>query len=290
MKIRVPATSANLGPGFDSCGLALDRYLYIEVFEPANEWTILHDLGEDIPSGETNLLVTTALEVVADLKPHRLKMTSEIPLTRGLGSSSSVIVAGIELANQLADLRLTDYEKMQIATKIEGHPDNVAPAILGNFITASFDSVEVDYVKASVPACEIIAIIPDYELATSASRGALPESLDYKDAVKASSRGNLLVAAMIREDLILAGKMMMQDEWHEPYRAALVPELAVVRELVKTSSAFGCALSGAGPTILILTPIGTSREIKAKLAEKLNLEKYEICNLNVDTHGVHVYK
>lgn len=105
MKITVPATSANIGPGFDSVGVAVSKYLTIEVLEPADVWFIEHDLG-DIPSDENNLLISTALQVKSDLQPHKLVMTSDIPLARGLGSSSSVIVAGIELANQLADLKL----------------------------------------------------------------------------------------------------------------------------------------------------------------------------------------
>ena len=137
MRITVPATSANVGPGFDSVGIAVSKYLTIDVLEAQENWWIEHDLGEEIPSNEENLLLQTALQVASDLPPHRLKMTSEVPLARGLGSSSSVIVAGIELANQLGKLTLSDEDKLEIATKIEGHPDNVAPAIFGNLVVAS---------------------------------------------------------------------------------------------------------------------------------------------------------
>ena len=106
MRITVPATSANVGPGFDSVGIAVTRYLTIDVLEAQENWWIEHDLGEEIPSNEENLLLQTALQVAPDMAPHRLKMTSEVPLARGLGSSSSVIVAGIELANQLGKLSL----------------------------------------------------------------------------------------------------------------------------------------------------------------------------------------
>ena len=143
MKIIVPATSANVGPGFDSVGIAVTRYLTIEVLEPADAWFIEHDLGAGIPTDEKNLLLSTALSISTDMQPHRIKMTSEVPLARGLGSSSSVIVAGIELANQLANLQLSDAEKLRIATEIEGHPDNVAPAIFGNMVIASY--IESDH-------------------------------------------------------------------------------------------------------------------------------------------------
>ena len=129
MKIIVPATSANIGPGFDSVGVAVSKYLTIEVLEERDEWLIEHDLNPRIPKDKRNLLIKVALQLAPNLQPYRLKMTSDIPLARGLGSSSSVIVAGIELANQLGKLDLTDDEKLDWANKIEGHPDNVAPAI-----------------------------------------------------------------------------------------------------------------------------------------------------------------
>ena len=161
MKITVPATSANIGPGFDSVGVAVSKYLTIEVLEPADVWFIEHDLG-DIPSDENNLLISTALQVKSDLQPHKLVMTSDIPLARGLGSSSSVIVAGIELANQLADLNLSDDEKLTLATKIEGHPDNVAPAIFGNLVVSSYVDGKVNSAVATFPEASFVAFIPNY--------------------------------------------------------------------------------------------------------------------------------
>ena len=116
----------------------MTRYLTIEVLEPADAWVIEHDLGAGIPTDEKNLLLQTALSIAPAIQPHHIKMLSQVPLARGLGSSSSVIVAGIELANQLANLQLSDAEKLRIATKIEGHPDNVAPAIFGNMVIASY--------------------------------------------------------------------------------------------------------------------------------------------------------
>ncbi|MCC9724389.1 homoserine kinase, partial [Streptococcus agalactiae] len=136
MRIIVPATSANIGPGFDSIGVALSKYLIIEVLEESTEWLVEHNLV-NIPKDHTNLLIQTALHVKSDLAPHRLKMFSDIPLARGLGSSSSVIVAGIELANQLGNLALSQKEKLEIATRLEGHPDNVAPAIFGDLVISS---------------------------------------------------------------------------------------------------------------------------------------------------------
>lgn len=154
MKIIVPATSANIGPGFDSVGVAVTKYLQIEVCEERDEWLIEHQIGKWIPHDERNLLLKIALQIVPDLHPRRLKMTSDVPLARGLGSSSSVIVAGIELANQLGKLNLSDYEKLQLATKIEGHPDNVAPAIYGNLVIASSVDGQVSAIVADFPECD----------------------------------------------------------------------------------------------------------------------------------------
>lgn len=283
MKITVPATSANLGPGFDSVGLAVSKYLTIEVLEERDEWYIDHDLG-DIPSDESNLLIVTALEVTKAIKPHHIKMSSDIPLARGLGSSSSVIVAGIELANQLAGLGLSDDKKLEIATKIEGHPDNVAPAILGNLVIASQIGEQVDYVISDFPECSLVAFIPSYELKTSDSRGVLPNQLTYKEAVSASSIANLAIAGLMSGDIKKAGKAIESDLFHEKYRQSLVKEFEVVKELAHKSNAYATYLSGAGPTIMVLANHDSATVIVEELIN-LGLDG-EIVRLSVDKKGV----
>ena len=184
MKIIVPATSANVGPGFDSVGVAVTKYLEIQVCEEREEWMIEHQLGKWIPRDERNLLLKIALQIVPDLQPRRLKMVSDIPLARGLGSSSSVIVAGIELANQLGNLKLSKHEKLQLATKIEGHPDNVAPAIYGNLVIASSVEARFQQLWRLSQTCAFLAYIPNYELRTRDSRGVLPKKLSYKELLR----------------------------------------------------------------------------------------------------------
>ena len=223
MKIIVPATSANVGPGFDSVGIAVTRYLTIEVLEPADDWFIEHDLGAGIPTDEKNLLLSTALSISTDMQPHRIKMTSEVPLARGLGSSSSVIVAGIELANQLAKLQLSDAEKLRIATEIEGHPDNVAPAIFGNMVIASYIGEDVQYVTSDFPSCDLVAFVPSYQLKTSDSRNVLPKEWSYKEAVAASSVANVAIAALLKGDLLTAGRSIESDHFHESILGQRVP-------------------------------------------------------------------
>lgn len=285
MKIIVPATTANLGPGFDSFGLALSMYLEIEVVGKSEEWVIEHDF-KGISADETNLIIKTALDLCPELVPHRLKMVSEIPLARGLGSSSSAIVAGIELANQLGELNLTSDAKLRIAARIEGHPDNVAPSILGSFVAASQLEEDVFYTKHDFPECGIIAVIPNYHLLTSDSRNVLPERLTHEYAVEASSISNVVLSSLITGNLEQACLLMEQDKWHEPFRNALVPELNKVRALKKKLNLYTAVLSGAGPTILALCKKDESAKVTSVLQEKLS--RCLVKNLEVDKIGVRV--
>ena len=286
MKIIVPATSANVGPGFDSVGVAVTKYLEIQVCEEREEWMIEHQLGKWIPRDERNLLLKIALQIVPDLQPRRLKMVSDIPLARGLGSSSSVIVAGIELANQLGNLKLTDHDKLQLATKIEGHPDNVAPAIYGNLVIASSVEGQVSAVVAPFPECAFLAYIPNYELRTRDSRGVLPKKLSYKEAVAASSIANVAIAALLTGDMVKAGQAIESDLFHERYRQELVREFATIKKVAKRNGAYATYLSGAGPTVMVLADPDKMPKIKAEL-EKQPF-KGKLHELQVDTQGVRV--
>ena len=286
MKIIVPATSANVGPGFDSVGVAVTKYLEIQVCEEREEWMIEHQLGKWIPRDERNLLLKIALQIVPDLQPRRLKMISDIPLARGLGSSSSVIVAGIELANQLGNLKLSQHEKLQLATKIEGHPDNVAPAIYGNLVIASSVEGQVSAVVAPFPECAFLAYIPNYELRTRDSRGVLPKKLSYKEAVAASSIANVAIAALLTGDMVKAGKAIESDLFHERYRQDLVREFTTIKKVAKRNGAYATYLSGAGPTVMVLADTDKMPKIKAEL-EKQPF-KGKLHDLQVDTEGVRV--
>lgn len=286
MKIIVPATSANVGPGFDSVGVAVTKYLEIQVCEEREEWMIEHQLGKWIPRDERNLLLKIALQIVPDLQPRRLKMVSDIPLARGLGSSSSVIVAGIELANQLGNLKLSDHDKLQLATKIEGHPDNVAPAIYGNLVIASSVEGQVSAVVAPFPECAFLAYIPNYELRTRDSRGVLPKKLSYKEAVAASSIANVAIAALLTGDMVKAGQAIESDLFHERYRQELVREFATIKKVAKRNGAYATYLSGAGPTVMVLAEPDKMPKIKEELGKQPF--KGKLHDLQVDTQGVRV--
>ncbi|MDR3156779.1 MAG: homoserine kinase [Lactobacillales bacterium] len=284
MRIRVPATSANLGPGFDSCGIALNRYLTVKVNQPATKWEICHSLGSEVPTDDRNLLIQTALKIEPTLSPHIILMDSDIPQARGLGSSSSVIIAGIELANQLGDLKFTRKRIIEIATEMEGHPDNVAPAVLGNFVLASFVDRKVESVVQCFPEVGMVGFIPDFELFTSVSRGVLPTQMSYKDAVAASSIANVMIGALLSGNLELAGKMIEKDLFHEKYREKLVTHIHKIREYSQKFGAYATYLSGAGPTTITLLPLGQVDSFAYEL-EKMNV-KGQVEKLEIDCLGL----
>ncbi|KXT78862.1 homoserine kinase [Streptococcus sp. DD13] len=283
MIIRVPATSANIGPGFDSVGVALSSYLTIEILEKRESWFVEHSL-DFVPDDESNLLIKSALKVTNQLQPYHIRMTSDIPLARGLGSSSSVIVAGIELANQIASLGLTPHQKLEIATKIEGHPDNVAPAIFGNLVISSYVQKNVEAVVAPFPDCAFLAFIPTYQLRTSDSRNVLPTQFSYKNSVAASSVANVAIASLLTGDLVTAGRAIEGDLFHEQFRQKLVKEFHTIKQISRENGAYATYLSGAGPTVMTLLPWNSLEKMKHALEEE-GLEG-EIRQLTVDTTGI----
>lgn len=286
MRIKVPATSANLGPGFDSIGIAVSLYLTIDVIGKSDHWLIHHDLGDEVPSDESNLILKTALKLAPDLTPHEFNMVSEIPVTRGLGSSSAAVVAGIEIANQLAGLNLTDQQKIEFASQIEGHPDNVAPAIFGDLVIGTNIDSHFVAIKAQFPRLSFVAYIPDYELKTSDSRGVLPKTLDFKDAVHASAVGNTFVASLFTKNYDVLGQLIEDDQFHEPYRQKLVPELLKIRAISHRCGALATYLSGAGPTVMTIIDDKNLNRFKQALID--NGLTANTVSLSIVTDGVQV--
>jgi len=284
--IKVPATSANLGPGFDSIGVAVSLYLTIEVIGTADEWHVFHNLGHGLASSEKNLIVKTALKIAPNLAPHELKMTSDIPVTRGLGSSSSAIVAGIELANQLAHLELTDEQKVTYAAKIEGHPDNVAPAIYGDLVIGSNVDDQFVAIQAPFPDLSLVAYIPAYDLKTSDSRDVLPTNIPFLAATHASAIGNTFVAAIFTNNFPALGKLIEADQFHEPYRQKLIPEFLPIRKIAHESGALATYLSGAGPTVMTIIDNKKIKNFKASLISAGF--KDQVVPLTIDKQGVTV--
>ncbi|UOY91293.1 homoserine kinase [Ectobacillus sp. JY-23] len=268
--IQVPGSTANLGPGFDSIGLAINKYLQVDVYS-SDSWLCeaKSAMLEGIPKDESNLLFQTALAVAAEYSvtlPYcRLEVTSDIPLTRGLGSSASAIIAGIELANTLCRLNMTMQEKLDISSIMEGHMDNVGASLYGGLVVGTYDGQKAMLVHQQIDQLELVAIIPSYELKTSDARSVLPATLSYAEAVQGSGVSNLLVAALLKEDWSLAGEAMKRDLFHQPYRELFVPELRALRAMPEHPDIYGYALSGAGPAVLCYVRKGAAASIQAEL-------------------------
>jgi len=216
-------------------------------------------------------------------------------VARGLGSRSTCVVAGIYGGYLLTGSEINKNDILKIATEIEGHPDNVAPAILGGLVVATYDeeSQEVDYLQKEIHSdIQGIALIPDFELSTKASRQVLPSEFVYSQAVQASSRSNVLVAALWQEDWENVSRIVEKDLFHEPYRETLIPFLTPVRKLAKEKEAIGTYLSGAGPTVMVLSSKDKAPSIAQHIKEQLpsELGNYEIRVLTVDQLGVRVEK
>ncbi len=271
IQIKVPGSTANLGPGFDSIGLAVNRYLTLQV-EPSDEWTFvpLSKEVENIPTDKDNFVYKIAAEVASnynvELPPCKVLMTSDIPLARGLGSSAAAIIAAIELTDTLCELRLSQKEKLRLASNFEGHPDNVGASLYGGLVVGSHREKETDLVQFSDIDFDVVVAIPRYEVMTKDARAVLPEQFSHHTAVEASAISNVLVAALATKNWPLVGKMMDLDLFHQPYRQSLIPEMGDIIKAAKNSGAFGVALSGAGPTVICFAEPGRGRSVVRNLA------------------------
>ena len=289
--IRVPGSTANLGPGFDSIGLAVNRYLDLFV-SPAEQWSF-HGEGElaDLPPLEKNLIYRVAQRVANEegkpLSPCRVAMKTNIPLAKGLGSSAAAIVAAIELANRLAGLNLSQEEKLRYASRIEGHPDNVSPSLLGGLVVGSHTDEWTEVIQCGVPPIDLVLMVPRKPLLTKKARDILPETLSFKQAVKASSISNVLIAAILNHDWETAGRMMKRDLFHHPYRTRLIPELARILDEQDRFSAYGAALSGAGPSIMWFAAPGNGKMLIEELSQ--HYPQYRLEQLQPEPQGARIH-
>lgn len=267
IKVTVPATTANLGPGFDSMGMALSQYSIFEC-EPYNVVEVLIEgLESEKLKIEDNLVINCMNKVFDYIgeypKGYKLKIINGIPLARGMGSSAAAIIGGIMCANALMNSPLSDEEILSLATEIEGHPDNVAPALFGGMIVSTkTNDGEVIFRKIEVADdMECVLFIPDYEVSTKDSRSVLPRKVSIDDAVHNSSHLALLVMAFLNNDKTLIGKVM-DDRIHEPYRKKLIKSFDEFKEAAIKSGAYAFSLSGAGSTIIAYSDEKSSSSVK----------------------------
>jgi homoserine kinase len=266
--VKAPASSANLGPGFDAIGLALDLWNEADI-ETASETSVTLE-GPDGPMlVDHENLVLVAMEELArehhcTLPPLALTLRAHVPVARGLGSSAAAIVIGLIAANELLDLRQTPEQLYQVALRMEGHGDNVGAAIFGGAILAApgLNSVIRLRQERSYP-LEAVVFIPDETSLTHTARAALPNQVPLRDAVFNLAAASSLSIGLLTGNLeaIAAG---MHDRLHEPYRAALFPHLEPIKDAARSAGAVGASLSGAGPTVLALVaPHAVDRVVEA---------------------------
>ena len=253
IKVSVPATSANIGSGFDALGLAVTLYNTV-TFEESEVLDISSADGTRIPRGESNLVYRSAKglfeKVGKQIPPLKITQTNPIPMARGLGSSSACIAAGILGANALLGGPLEEKDILTFATKLEGHPDNVAPALLGGFVVSAYDEGHVYSLKKTIaPGITFAAFIPDFKLLTEKARAALPKMVSHADAVYNLSRAALLATAFCEERYDFL-PVTAKDSLHQQYRLPLIEGGEAVFALADGLGALATFISGAGPTIL----------------------------------------
>ena len=296
--VTVPATSANVGAGFDSLGLALSMH-NVFTFEECDRIRISSVDGTHVPTGANNLVYRSARAVYDQLgiplRGLRITQRNDIPMARGLGSSSACIVAGILGANALLGNKLTSRQMLTLATAIEGHPDNVAPALLGGLTSSVFEDGVVCSVKRDVDqSLCFAAIVPDYKLLTEAARAALPKQVAHKDAVYNLSRAALVPAAFCegRHDLL---GIATEDKLHQPYRMPLMPGSREVFGLAKQCGAKAVYVSGAGSTVMAVAERAEAERFYAGLRAGLETlegldgcEAFTLLELDADNAGATV--
>ena len=252
LKIRVPATSANLGPGFDCLGLALDLWNEM-TFESADE-VIYEVTGEDahkLNNYPKNLLTNSFIQVYdfcgKKFTGIRVKSHNNILLSSGIGSSAAAIVSGLFAANEMLGCPLGTYGLLRIASEIEGHPDNVAPALLGGLVIAVMQQHEIVWRKYEIPELSIVVVKPEMEWTTQVGRAILPATYSRSDAIFNIARTPLVIDALRNGDLDLLQKVM-DDKIHQPYR---LEQISAAKIAYQTAKEFGAvALSGAGPALI----------------------------------------
>lgn len=301
--VRVPGTSANCGAGFDCLGLATTIYNYLDLTLIRGNKVIVESTGEgaeNIPRGRRNLTWIAVQRLLQEIKREDefkgaiIRMKNNVPISRGLGSSSTAIVAGLVAANEILGSPLDRYGLLKLATEIEGHPDNVAPALFGGFTVSVMDKGEVQ-TFSFLPKIrlKLIVAVPDFELSTRLARKVLPKNVSMRDAVFNISRASMLIAALIegREDLL---PLAFDDALHQPYRKKLVPGMSEVFEAAKNAGALGAAISGAGSCLIAFTSARSELENKIAAAMVEAFKSHDVKSkaliLDLDRHGAQIIK
>jgi len=293
LKVQVPGTSANIGPGFDAFGLALSIYNTFSFEEKADGKLTIRGVERKYQS--TTNLVYRSMQMVfkkIDFHPKGLYIHSRvnIPISRGLGSSATCIIGGLFGANALSGNRLTTEELFDMAVVMEGHPDNVAPAIFGGLVVSMNEQGKNIYIKSEVHPCyEFYALVPDFNLSTADARKALPKKISYSDAVHNLPRATMTYLALANgsEEIL---KVSMKDRLHQPYRKKLIAHYDVITRKARDLGCLNTCISGAGPTILAINSVnnqGFQTEMARYLTERM--PGWQLLSLTPDNKGVQIF-
>ena len=287
--IRVPATTANLGPGFDAFGCALS--LYTDVTFEETDFGLEITGCDEAYAGPDNMAYTAYCAVLASLSEEvrgvKIHIESQIPICRGLGSSAALLVAGAMGANVLRGNKLSTQGLLNITNAMEGHPDNLAPAFFGGLTASMVDNglpVTVNFPLH--PDWEFLALIPDFTLPTTIAREALPTEYPRADAVYNIAHGAMVLKALELGDEKLL-RNAMQDRIHQPYRKSLIPDYEKIEGLIRTTGAAFC-LSGAGPTLLCITRNPGLEDKLAKKMPAITTANWQMLPLHVEFQGAHI--
>lgn len=291
--IKVPATSANMGPGFDSIGVALQLYnhLWFEQIDEGVEIIVKRKHEIEIPTDKNNLIYRTMVDFFAEtgkvIPGVRLVQEDYIPMVRGLGSSAACIVAGLLAANHMSGCHYSKEQLAQIAAKIEGHPDNSNPALFGGMVVGATDYNEMRHVRLDLPEDLVFAIMaPNFPVSTHDARKVLPSVYDRSDAVFNASRAALLVASIYSgnyENLTMA----VQDRIHQPYRSQLIPDMDRIFKAAKNYGALATYLSGAGSTLMAVLTDNKAEAFQQKMTAYLKAipNEWQLKLLKPDSQG-----
>lgn len=298
IKVRVPASSANIGPGFDCMGVALDLYSEVcieKIDSDKVELEVLDDSKEFLPTDERNYVYAAMEKVFAEagkqFSGYRITIDNAIPITRGLGSSSSGIVAGLAGANYILGNPLTDDRLLKIASDIEGHPDNVAPALFGGFVVSFADGDDIFYIKTDVSAdLKFAALVPNFYFRTKKSRNVLPRYVSHKNAVYNVAHASYVASAFMKGDFTNIGSGI-KDKLHQSYRISHIKDCDYAMRLCRRNGADACYLSGAGPTVMsIITGDEAVFEEKMNRVIQDKLRDWQLVMLRADNDGVKVFE
>ncbi|MGO9480799.1 MAG: homoserine kinase [Candidatus Kryptoniota bacterium] len=251
-RVVVPASTSNLGPGFDTLGLAVNKYLTIEVEKSTSFSIEISGEGADkIPTDERNLTLTALKRILGELPKVRMKILNDIPACGGLGASGAAIVGGLLLGNEIAGKKFCDDDIYNAAVKIEGHPDNVSAALYGGLVVnARLDEGKYSRIRIPVDAkLKLVAVLPDTRIETQTARKILPDSVTLSDAVSNVQHSSLLVAAFASGDYEMI-RYAVLDKLHEKYRKKLIPHYDIFSEAAVKNGALAFTVSGAGSSCI----------------------------------------